>query len=140
MNEVFHNLAGGFEVALTPVNLLYCLIGATLGTLVGILPGIGASATMAMLLPLTFKLSPVASIIMLSLFVQREATSEVYASPVVLWLIVPLLLFWQCRLWLSTSRGYMHDDPIVYAARDWVSWLIGLAAAGTVIVAHLFTF
>ena len=84
--------------------------------------------------------SAFASIIMLSLFVQREATAEVYASPVVLWLIVPLLLFWQCRLWLSTSRGYMHDDPIVYAARDWVSWLIGLAAAGTVIVAHLFTF
>ena len=36
--------------------------------------------------------------------------------------MVPLFLFWQCRLWLSTSRGYMHDDPIVYAAKDWVSW------------------
>jgi hypothetical protein len=34
------------------------------------------------------------------------------------------MLFWQCRLWLSTTRGYVHDDPIVYAARDWVSWVV----------------
>jgi hypothetical protein len=38
--------------------------------------------------------------------------------------VIPLLLFWQCRLWLSASRGYMTDDPIVYAARDWVSRLV----------------
>jgi hypothetical protein len=37
------------------------------------------------------------------------------------------MLFWQCRLWLSTARGYMHDDPIVYAARDWVSWIVAIA-------------
>jgi hypothetical protein len=37
------------------------------------------------------------------------------------------MLFWQCRLWLSTARGYMHDDPILYSARDWVSWLAGAA-------------
>jgi hypothetical protein len=37
------------------------------------------------------------------------------------------MLFWQCRLWLSTTRGYMDDDPIVYAARDWVSRLIAAA-------------
>jgi hypothetical protein len=41
---------------------------------------------------------------------------------------VPLMLFWQCRLWLSTARGYMHDDPIIYAARDWVSWLVAILA------------
>ena len=34
------------------------------------------------------------------------------------------MLFWQCRLWLSTARGHMHDDPIVYATRDWVSWIV----------------
>jgi hypothetical protein len=42
----------------------------------------------------------------------------------VLWGAVPLILFWQCRLWLSTVRGHMHDDPIVYATRDWVSWIV----------------
>ncbi len=65
-----------------------------------------------------------ASSLVLALFVQREATATQYASPGLLWGIVPLMLFWQCRLWLSTTRGYMHDDPIVYSARDWVSWIV----------------
>lgn len=60
------HLAMGFGVALTPSNFLYCFIGALLGTLVGVLPGIGPITTIAMLLPITFKLSPVASLIMLS--------------------------------------------------------------------------
>jgi 4-hydroxybenzoate polyprenyltransferase len=44
-----------------------------------------------------------------------------YRNPILLWGLVPLILFWQCRLWLSTVRGYMHDDPIVYAAKDKIS-------------------
>jgi 4-hydroxybenzoate polyprenyltransferase len=67
-----------------------------------------------------------ASSLVLALFVQSEATAQRYASPGLLWGIVPLTLFWQCRLWLSTARGYMHDDPIVYAARDWVSWAVAI--------------
>jgi len=61
----------------------------------------------------------------LALYVQSDIASKNFSSPALLWGIVPLLLFWQCRLWLGTVRGYMHDDPIVYAARDWVSWLVG---------------
>jgi putative tricarboxylic transport membrane protein len=64
--DIFNNLILGFSVALTPMNLLYCLIGCLLGTLVGVLPGIGALATIAMLLPITFKLPPVTSLIMLA--------------------------------------------------------------------------
>src|SRR6201991_4806378 len=64
--ELWHNVAMGFSVALTPENFLYCLFGAVLGTLVGVLPGLGPVTTIAMLLPITFKLSPVASLIMLS--------------------------------------------------------------------------
>jgi TctA family transporter len=56
----------GFGVALTPVNLVYCLVGVTLGTLIGVLPGIGPVATIAMLLPATFGLPPVAALIMLA--------------------------------------------------------------------------
>ncbi len=66
MTEVLHHLSQGFGVALTPINLLYCLLGALLGTLVGVLPGIGALATIAMLLPITFSLPPVAALIMLA--------------------------------------------------------------------------
>ncbi len=56
----------GFSEALTPSNLLFCFVGALLGTIIGILPGIGPTATMAILLPLTSSLPPLASIIMLS--------------------------------------------------------------------------
>jgi len=63
---MFHNLVLGFTVAISPFNLLYCLIGVLLGTLIGVLPGIGPVATIAMLLPITFNLSPVAALIMLA--------------------------------------------------------------------------
>jgi putative tricarboxylic transport membrane protein len=60
------NLLLGFSVALSVENLIYCLTGAVLGTLIGILPGLGPAATVALLLPITFTMSPVSSFIMLS--------------------------------------------------------------------------
>ncbi|MCC7168491.1 MAG: tripartite tricarboxylate transporter permease [Rhodospirillales bacterium] len=64
--DLLGNLSLGFGAALSPINLLYCLIGALLGTLIGVLPGVGPIATIAMLLPITFKLSPLAALIMLA--------------------------------------------------------------------------
>ena len=64
--ELFSHLATGFGVALTPINLLYALIGVLLGTLIGVLPGIGPVATIAMLLPTTYALQPVSALIMLA--------------------------------------------------------------------------
>jgi putative tricarboxylic transport membrane protein len=64
--ELFSHLALGFGVALTPMNLLYALIGSLLGTLIGVLPGIGPVATIAMLLPTTYALQPVSALIMLA--------------------------------------------------------------------------
>ncbi|MPZ36780.1 MAG: tripartite tricarboxylate transporter permease [Rhizobiales bacterium] len=64
--DIFSNLAIGFGVAVTAQNLLYCFTGVFLGTLIGVLPGIAPVATVAMLLPLTFSLSPAASLIMLA--------------------------------------------------------------------------
>ena len=66
MAELFPNLYLGFSVALSLQNLLYCFIGVFVGTVIGVLPGIGPLAAIAMLLPLTFKLDPVAALIMLS--------------------------------------------------------------------------
>ena len=66
MSEIFGNLILGFSVAVTPIHLVYALIGVLLGTLIGVLPGIGPLATIAMLLPLTFNVPPVAAIIMLA--------------------------------------------------------------------------
>ena len=56
----------GFQVALTPTNLLYCFLGSLWGTMVGVLPGIGPLAGTAILIPLTFKLDPTGAIIMLA--------------------------------------------------------------------------
>jgi putative tricarboxylic transport membrane protein len=64
--ELLQNLELGFGVALTLQNLLYCLLGVTLGTLVGVLPGIGPVATIAMLLPATYALPPVSALILLA--------------------------------------------------------------------------
>lgn len=79
--------------------------------------------------------SAFASSIVLSLFVQSEASLQHYASPNLLWLVVPLLLSWQCRMWLAGSRGQMHHDPIVYAARDRLSWIIGVAVLAVLVAA-----
>jgi putative tricarboxylic transport membrane protein len=62
--DAFYSLAQGLAVALQPANLLFALIGVTLGTAVGVLPGIGPALTVALLLPVTFKLDPVGSLIM----------------------------------------------------------------------------
>jgi putative tricarboxylic transport membrane protein len=64
--EILQHLGLGFEVAFTATNLLYCLIGVFVGTAVGVLPGLGPVATIAMLLPATFGLPPISALIMLS--------------------------------------------------------------------------
>ena len=64
--ELFNNLIFGFSVALSLQNLLYCFIGVSVGTLIGVLPGIGPLATIAMLLPITFNVAPVGALIMLA--------------------------------------------------------------------------
>lgn len=64
--ELLDNLMLGFSVAVTAENLMYALIGCVLGTLVGVLPGLGPIPTIAMLLPITYVLPPVAGLIMLS--------------------------------------------------------------------------
>ncbi|HWD60146.1 MAG TPA: UbiA family prenyltransferase [Stellaceae bacterium] len=66
--------------------------------------------------------------LVLALYVQSEIMPLGDHRPTLAWGIVPLILFWQCRLWLVTLRGEMHHDPIVYAARDWVSWVVTIAS------------
>ena len=66
MEALFTNLGLGFSVALSFQNLFYCFMGVILGTLIGVLPGIGPVATIAMLLPVTFTLNPTSALIMLA--------------------------------------------------------------------------
>ena len=64
--DIFANLLLGLQTAASAINLLYCLVGVVLGTAIGVLPGLGPVATIAMLLPVTFGLLPVSALIMLA--------------------------------------------------------------------------
>lgn len=64
--ELLNNLSLGFQTALSLQNLLYCFVGVLLGTLIGVLPGLGPVPTIAMLLPITYALTPVSALIMLA--------------------------------------------------------------------------
>lgn len=64
--DLINHLLLGFSVAGSTTNLLYCLLGALVGTLIGVLPGLGPTSTISMLLPMTYALGPIPSIIMLS--------------------------------------------------------------------------
>jgi hypothetical protein len=79
--------------------------------------------------------SALASSVVLALFIGSHAAMEPYQSPATLWAIVPLVLFWQMRLWLSTDRGFMYDDPILFASKDWVSWIVAASMIAIVLLA-----
>jgi len=64
--DLLGNLAHGFAVALTPANLLYCFLGALIGTAIGVLPGLGPPATIALLLPVTYGIPPTSAVILLA--------------------------------------------------------------------------
>jgi putative tricarboxylic transport membrane protein len=64
--DIYSGLLSGFQVILEPSNFLYCFVGVFIGTLIGVLPGIGPIGAMSILLPMTFGISPVSSIIMLA--------------------------------------------------------------------------
>lgn len=64
--EIFDQIIGGFQTAISPINLLYCFIGVLLGTVTGLLPGLGSPTAVALLLPLTISLEPVTALIMLA--------------------------------------------------------------------------
>src|SRR5215470_20281168 len=64
--EILHNLAFGFEHALTLQNLMFCALGCVVGTLIGLLPGLGPLATISLLLPLTYSIPVTGALIMLA--------------------------------------------------------------------------
>lgn len=61
------------------------------------------------------------SLLVLALFINSNQIFERYSSPYILWLIIPILLYWISRVWIISSRGEMHDDPVVFAIKDKVS-------------------
>src|SRR5512139_1327121 len=64
--DVFQHVILGFQVCLQPTNLFYCFVGVFIGTIIGVLPGIGPIGTMAILFPIIYKIPPISAIIMLA--------------------------------------------------------------------------
>ncbi|MDH4481155.1 MAG: UbiA family prenyltransferase [Rhodoferax sp.] len=69
------------------------------------------------------------AVLVLALYVNSADVAKMYARPYMLWLAVPALAYWISRVWLKTHRGEMHDDPVVFAAKDWQSLVIACALA-----------
>ncbi|MDD3380214.1 MAG: UbiA family prenyltransferase [Rugosibacter sp.] len=69
------------------------------------------------------------AVLILALYVDSPAVSDHYSHPRLLWLLCPLMLYWTSRLWIKTSRGEMHDDPLVFSLRDRGSWIVCVAMA-----------
>ncbi len=88
-------------------------------------------------LPLLLSLGTAAgycTVVVMALYINSTDSQVLYVHHKPLWLICPLLLFWISRIWLLTTRGLMHDDPVVFALRDRISLLVlGLLGASVVV-------
>lgn len=79
------------------------------------------------------------AVVVFGLFISAPETRDRYGTPDLLWLVAVGLIYWLARLWVKTSRGEMHDDPVVYAIKDRGSRLTVLGMALVILAAHFFT-
>jgi len=77
------------------------------------------------------------AVLVLALYIQDGQAAHLYATPQVIWLACPVMLFWISRAWLIAHRGRMHDDPIVFALKDKVSWGVGAFMVGVLALARV---
>ena len=80
--------------------------------------------------------SALSAVVVFGLFVNTAETQVRYASPQGLWLVAIGLVYWLARLWIKTARGEMHDDPLVFAVRDFGSRITILAMIVVTLAAH----
>jgi len=76
------------------------------------------------------------AVLVLALYVNSEDVVSMYEKPYMLWVAVPTMAYWISRIWLKTHRGEMHDDPVVFAAKDWVSIAIAVLLGVLGAMAH----
>ena len=70
-----------------------------------------------------------------AIYISGQDVTALYRRPELLWLIMPLMILWLCRVWLLASRGTLNEDPLVFALTDRMSLLIGVAAVVIVVLA-----
>ncbi len=81
--------------------------------------------------------SAFAAMVIFAIYISSDDVMALYRNPTLLWLMMPLMILWLCRVWLLASRGLLHEDPVVFALTDRMSLLIGAAAVATVVAAAL---
>ena len=113
----------------------YTELGAQRQVASGTAPGRGYMAGDYELLASLGGASGYLSVLVLALYINSTASAELYRRPYFLWLLCPLLLYWISRTWIIAHRGKMHDDPVVFAARDRVSMVLLVLAAIVVLLA-----
>jgi 4-hydroxybenzoate polyprenyltransferase len=79
--------------------------------------------------------SAFSAVVIFIIYISGSEVSKLYHKPEVLWLIMPLMLLWLCRVWLLASRGKLHEDPVVFALTDAMSLVIGGMIACMVLLA-----
>jgi len=78
------------------------------------------------------------SVLVLALYIQDPKTISMYTSPWIIWFTCPLLLFWLSRIWLLSHRSQLNEDPILFAAKDIVSWTVAVLFLITLLVARIY--
>jgi len=79
------------------------------------------------------------SALVLALYINSTEVHILYGTPQLLWLTIPVMLYWMSYLWMQAHRGNMHDDPVVFATRDSVSLACGMVFACILLMALFFT-
>jgi 4-hydroxybenzoate polyprenyltransferase len=72
--------------------------------------------------------------LVLALYINGQEIERLYPRPQMLWVVCPLFVYWIIRVWLIAHRGNMRDDPILFAFRDRVSYIVGLLIAGAALL------
>ena len=101
---------------------------AELGRL-GQTPGRGYRPSDMSMVAVLGSVSGYLAVLVLALYIHDEGTVHMYARPEIIWLAIPLLLFWISRVWMLAHRGQMNEDPLLFAVRDRVSLVVGLLFA-----------
>jgi hypothetical protein len=73
--------------------------------------------------------------LVLTLYISSPAVTPLYRQPLLLWTLCPLFLYWINRIWLFAGRGSLHEDPLIFAARDRVTYAVVAAACVVIVLA-----
>lgn len=68
------------------------------------------------------------SVLVLALYINSDTVMSLYQTPLFLWVVCFIFLYWISRVWMLASRGQMHEDPILFAIQDKVSWIVGVVS------------